>query len=105
MLWAWAIEKSKGIAMKKTYQITASLVTHYSKLIEFDPDNTNFWYRWDIDAKLKGLRWNELGNKRRKKIICSFEESLNDVSIDPESDPDVFEESSDWEEDLIIDEL
>ncbi len=89
----------------KKYQITAALITYYSKQIEFDSSDVDIWYQYDEEAEVKSLCWEDLSSERQNRILQAFLEDLENESIEPESDPDVYEDSSDWEHEIAVIEL
>lgn len=91
--------------MIKNYVVTATLITRYSKNITFDSSNTELWYAYDEAAAKDQLKWSDLDRQRQEIILFSFQDDLQDISIDPESDPDVEEDCVDWDEELYIEEL
>lgn len=96
--------KNKSPLIKR-FQITAALVTYYSKEIEFDSSDVDIWYQYDEGARNKNLCWEDLSGERQNRIFQAFVGDLENESIEPESDPDVFEDSSDWEHEIIVTEL
>jgi hypothetical protein len=99
------IETKNETPLIKKYQITAALVTYYSKEIEFDSSDADIWYQYDEEAQVKNLCWEDLSSKRQNRILQAFIEDLQNESIEPESDPDVFEDSFDWEHEIRVIEL
>lgn len=89
----------------KRFQITAALITYYSKEIEFDSSDVDVWFQYDEEAEAKNLGWEDLSSERQNRILQAFIEDLENESIEPESDPDVFENSSDWEHEITVIEL
>ncbi len=93
------------IDISKVFQVTATMVTQYSKNIIFNSADTNTWYDYDEDAEDNKLTWGALSNSRRVAILEAFKEDLENISIDPGLDPDVYEEGKDWDQELMICEL
>jgi len=89
----------------KSYQITATLITQYSKEVVFDSNDTNIWYQYDEQAAKTSKSWDELSCKRQEKILQAFEADLENLSIDPEGDPEVSEDCKDWVEDVWVSEI
>ncbi len=90
--------------MIKNYCVTATLVTYYAKNFIFDTDRTDQWYEYVPDAMKKNLKWEDLTNKQQSKILDAFVKDLENESIEPEADPDVYEESSEWEYEVMVNE-
>ena len=91
--------------MIKNFLITASLITYQSKEIQFDSSDFDVWYQYDKQAQAKNLCWEDLSSKRQNRILKAFVDDLENESIEPDSDPDVFEDSSDWEHEIMVAEL
>ena len=99
------IENKSSERLVKRYLLTAALLTHYSKEIEFDSANVETWYQYDEEARTKNLCWENLSGIRQNRILHRFIEGLENESIEPESDPDVFEDSRDWGHEIEVIEL
>lgn len=91
--------------MIKNYVITASLITYYSKEIQFDSSDVSNWYQYDEEAQAKNLCWENLSSKHQNRILQAFVEDLENESIEPGSDPDVYEDSTNWEHEIMVTEL
>lgn len=88
--------------MKKTYYVGAQLITTYAKDVVFDSEDTSTWYEYDELAKIQELLWEDLSHKRQQAILSKFEEDLENITIEPTEDSDVFEDCREWNHELEI---
>ena len=88
--------------MIKNFTVTATLMSYYVKEFTFDADNTECWYKYLPDNIGGNIKWEDLSDKDREKILDAYVEDLENESIDPDVDPDVYEETSYWDQDVIV---
>lgn len=90
--------------MIKNYTVTATLVTYYAKKFTFDTDRAESWQEYLPEAAARNLKWEDLSDKDQEKVLDAFAEDLENESIEPDDDPDVYEETSEWEYDVMVNE-
>lgn len=90
--------------MIKNYTVTATLVTHYAKEFIFDTDIAECWRKYLPEDIAVNLKWEDLSGTDQEKVLNAFIEDLENESIDPDRDRDVYEETSGWDNDVMVNE-